>query len=121
MVVGALLAAFVAGGEMANASPFVDTKEGQVQVDHMTLQELQAAALTGSADAQNRLGVVFLLGLGVKADFVKAFEWFQKAAEKGHPDAETWLGNLYGTGRGVTLDRQKSLFWTRKAAERGYS
>jgi hypothetical protein len=38
-------------------------------------------------EAQNFLGIHYLLGLGVKRNFVLARKWYEKAAKSGHPDA----------------------------------
>jgi TPR repeat protein len=39
------------------------------------------AADGGSVDAQNNLGVMYMNGLGVKQDYVKAYKWLALGAE----------------------------------------
>ena len=46
------------------------------------------AAETGYAGAQNSLGVMFMQGLGVKADCNEAVRWYAKAAAQGYEPAK---------------------------------
>ena len=52
------------------------------------------AAEQGNAEAQFNLGVMYDNGQGVKQDYFKAVEWYQKAAEQGHPLAQIYLDRL---------------------------
>ena len=49
----------------------------------LDLGELKALAKKGDAKAQNKLGVCYAKGEGVKKNLVKAIEWYTKAAEQG--------------------------------------
>ena len=44
------------------------------------LKKLENLAIAGSVDASRRLGNIYHDGAGVKRDFAKAIEWYQKAA-----------------------------------------
>ena len=68
---------------------------------------------------QGFLGVMYANGQGVKQDYFKAFEWYQKAAEQGNADAQCFLGFMYQYGQGVKQDYFKAVEWYQKAAEQG--
>ena len=50
-------------------------------------------ARSGNADAEELIGVMYALGLGVEQDRERAFEWYLRASMKGHPGAQSgdWL------------------------------
>lgn len=77
------------------------------------------SAEKGLPAAQNRLGLMYDLGLGVEQDFSEAFKWYRKAAEQGLPMAQRNLANLYYSGRGVTRNNAEGIKWFRRAAEQG--
>lgn len=58
-------------------------------------QWFKKAAAQGHVDAHNRLGELYLEGLGVRQDVEKAKKWFEKAADKGNADAQYTLGKIY--------------------------
>lgn len=74
------------------------------------------AANQGSAEAQNKLGLLFNL----TKDFNQASYWFRKAALLGFPDAEFNLAVMYEKGEGVNSDLSQALLWYRRAAAAGH-
>jgi len=54
--------------------------------------EMQAAAEQGDANAQLRLGVLYLDGKGVPQDDKEALWWFRQAATQDMPVAQLYLG-----------------------------
>lgn len=52
------------------------------------------AAEKGNAYAENRLGEMYLLGLGVEVDKKQARYWFERSANKGYYFAESALGMM---------------------------
>ena len=54
-----------------------------------------------NADAQIRLGNMYLDGDGVPQDFAEAAQWYRKAAERGLAEAQYKLGFMYYAGIGV--------------------
>lgn len=78
------------------------------------------AADQGDVIAQSTLGCMYYDGIGVPADYFKAFAWSLKAAEQGDAIAQTTVGRMYQLGRGITQDFRKAVEWTRKAANSGY-
>ena len=59
------------------------------------------AARSGNADAEELIGVMYALGLGVERDDERAFEWYLRAAMKGHPGAQSGVGWYYEVGLGM--------------------
>jgi uncharacterized protein len=94
---------------------------------------LLPAAEAGDIDAQFNLGDMYLTGIGVEANPVKAVEWYQKgmlsrilqnintlsallspAAESGLPQAQSDLGHMYRRGEGVEANPVKAVEWYQK-------
>ena len=51
-------------------------------------EALWPAARSGNADAEELIGVMYALGLGVEQDDIRAFDWYLRASMKGHPGAQ---------------------------------
>lgn len=74
--------------------------------------ELWPAARSGNADAEELIGVMYAMGLGVARDDVRALEWYLRAAMKGHPGAQSGVGWYYEVGRGVPApDLVRAYMW----------
>ena len=58
-------------------------------------------ARSGNADAEELIGVMYALGLGVEKDDIRAFDWYLRASLKGHPGAQSGIGWYYEVGRGL--------------------
>jgi TPR repeat protein len=80
---------------------------------------LEKAAEQGDPEAQYNLGLAYIKGLGVSADFGVAFRWMVKAAEQGLAPAQSRLGLLYVTGDGVALDPIEAHKWLILASKAG--
>ena len=74
--------------------------------------QIRAKAEQGDPKSQCTLGVCYLNGRGVQADYSEAAAWFQKAAAGGIPEAMRELGSLLMEGCGVPKDeaRARELF-----------
>jgi len=70
----------------------------------------------GNPRAQNGLGVMYGLGLGVPKDLEEGFYWRQKAADQGYGLAQYYLGLMYVDGQGVPRNPVEGIKWIRKAA-----
>lgn len=69
-------------------------------------------ARSGNADAEELIGVMYALGLGVEKDDIRAFDWYLRASLKGHPGAQSGLGWYYEVGRGLpTPDYVRAYLW----------
>lgn len=72
------------------------------------------------ANAQNELGLMYAMGVGVPQDYAEAVKWFRKAAEQGLAFAQYNLGLSYDSGKGVPQDYAKAAKWYRMAAKQGF-
>ena len=69
-------------------------------------------ARSGNADAEELIGVMYALGLGVERDDRRAFEWYLRASLKGHPGAQSGIGWFYEVGRGMEApDLVRAYLW----------
>jgi TPR repeat protein len=73
---------------------------------------LWPAARSGNADAEELIGVMYALGLGVERDDRRAFEWYLRSAMKGHPGAQSGVGWYYEVGLGMPApDLVRAYMW----------
>ena len=69
-------------------------------------------ARSGNAEAEELIGVMYALGLGVERDDGRAFEWYLRASLKGHAGAQSGLGWYYEVGRGIPApDPVRAYLW----------
>jgi len=102
------------------AGPTEDAKAAYGRGDYATAFRIWVGlAEQGNAEAQSKLGGMYLDGRGVTQDNVAATDWFRKAAEQGFAEAQCDLGFAYSQGRGVIKDETEAVHWYRKAAEQG--
>jgi TPR repeat protein len=102
---------------MAMASPALATvEEGRDLMEAGRFAEAMEvflpAARSGNADAEELIGVMYALGLGVERDDARAFEWYLRSAMKGHPGAQSGVGWYYEVGRGMPApDLVRAYMW----------
>lgn len=107
ILAAALLLAQPAAAEIETARDLMDA--GRFQE---AMAELIPAANSGNAEAEELIGVMYALGLGVKRDDVRAFEWYLRAAMKGHAGAQSGVGWYYEIGRGLPApDLVRAYMW----------
>ena len=58
-------------------------------------------------------------GTGIRKDYLKVIQWYEKAANQGDVSAQYSLGVMYERGEGVKQDYTKALEWYEKAANQG--
>lgn len=76
------------------------------------MAQFQVLARSGNADAEELIGVMYALGLGVARDDERAFEWYLRSSLKGHPGAQSGLGWYYELGRGLPApDVVRAYLW----------
>ncbi len=76
------------------------------------LDALTPFARSGNADAEELIGVMYALGLGVEKDPERAFEWYLRASMKGHPGAQSGIGWYYELGLGMPApDLVRAYMW----------
>ena len=74
--------------------------------------QFEVLARSGNADAEELIGVMYALGLGVEQDDERAFEWYLRASMKGHPGAQSGIGWYYELGRGIQApDLVRAYMW----------
>lgn len=74
--------------------------------------ELAPAAKAGNADAEELIGIMYAMGLGVERDDVRAFEWYLRSSMKGHPGSQSAVGWYYEVGRGMpSPDLTRAYMW----------
>ena len=76
-------------------------------------------SINEDATAQNKLGMMYMLGKGVAQDYAQALDWFQKSADQGNAAAQCNLGWMYQNGKGVAQDYAQALDWFQKSAAQG--
>ncbi|KAF9289648.1 hypothetical protein BGZ88_007655 [Linnemannia elongata] len=77
------------------------------------------AAEQGDPVGQQRVGVMYELGLGVPQDYSIAMNWFLKAANQGNTSAQSKIGSFCILGQGVPRDYEQAIFWYLKVANQG--
>ena len=81
---------------------------------------LKPLADQGDADAEFKVGFMYVHGRGVARDFVEANRWLGLAADQGHAEAQYNLALSYAGGRGVAEDIVQAHVWASLAAQQGY-
>jgi TPR repeat protein len=79
-----------------------------------------SAARYGVAEAQVRLGQMYLDGVGVARDHTAALEWFLRAARKGSCEAMNMVGRCYENGWGADEALAAAATWYRSSADAGH-
>lgn len=76
------------------------------------MQMLRPPANAGNADAEELIGIMYAMGLGVTQDDRRAFEWYLRSAMKGHAGAQSGVGWYYEVGRGLpSIDLVRAYMW----------
>ncbi|MDQ6967344.1 MAG: tetratricopeptide repeat protein [Mariprofundaceae bacterium] len=75
------------------------------------------AASRGDAAAQNQVGRMYELGVGVVKNIEQAKYWYLKSAESGNASAQNSLGFIYES---KTPDDKASKYWYAKAMAQGH-
>lgn len=84
-------------------------------------KKYRKAATQGNVNAQNRLGIMYYNGQGVKKDYKQAATWFLRSALQGNAEGQYSLGALYDSGTGVKRNYVLAAAWYSKAAEQGFA
>lgn len=95
---------------------FADIEEARDLMEASKFEEamkaLRPAAKSGNADAEELIGILYAMGLGVERDDERAFEWYLRSAMKGHPGAQSGVGWYYEVGRGMPApDLVRAYMW----------
>ena len=106
---------FCVGLSLVNPA-FAEIEEARDLMEALKFEEareaLWPAARSGNAEAEELIGVMYALGLGVEKDPVRAFEWYLRASMKGHPGAQSGVGWYYEVGLGLPApDLVRAYMW----------
>ncbi len=107
-----MISAFLAGASPAVAD--IENARDLMEEGRFAeaMEAFLPAARSGNADAEELIGVMYALGLGVERDDERAFEWYLRSAMKGHPGAQSGVGWYYEVGRGMPApDLTRAYMW----------
>lgn len=92
----------------------------KVDINRANMLLLHAASYFGDADAQYRVGKLYLSEHGLGVNALQSARWLSLAARNGHVAAQATLGNMLFTGE--LIDRQpiEGLMWLTVANEHAY-
>lgn len=76
---------------------------------------LEVRAVAGDKYAQNTLGTLYYLGMGVKRNHQTASRWFLASALQNNVDAQVNIARQYQNGHGVERDELRAYGWLRHA------
>ena len=79
---------------------------------------MHAASYFGDADAQYRVGKIYLEDEALGASSLQSARWLSLAARKGHAAAQAQLGDLLFNGEGIAADPVEGLMWLTVASRR---
>lgn len=119
---GRIALVWILGFSVAGCGSTSDPLAAFNKGDYSTaLKLLQPRAEAGDRIAQNYMGILYQLGLGVERDDVKAVQWYVKAAENGDADAQRILGAMYYNGNGVPQNINCAYAWYYVASQNGHA
>ena len=72
------------------------------------VRAIQLAATNGSSEAQLVLAVMYSEGIGVPADYARAYRWYEEAAKQGSPEAKFALSTFFALGVAGVADQDKA-------------
>lgn len=72
------------------------------------VRAIQLAAVNGSSEAQLVLAVMYAEGIGLPADYARAFKWFEEAARQGSPEAKFAMSSYFALGVSGVADQDKA-------------
>ncbi|WP_166141424.1 tetratricopeptide repeat protein [Methylosinus sp. RM1] len=87
---------------------------------YLSVEQIRAAAVRGSAHHQCELAVRYLYGRGVEQDHSKSAEWFLKAAQQGDVQSQSAIGDMSAKGVGIQRNVIEASTWWSQAEKQGY-
>ena len=117
----------ISDGSIAEACYRDAQKAEHLGNESVALQKYEAAARSGYAKAQFKVGEYYFYGRGLKGerdqeqDRYRAVEYYEQAADQGHMEAQYRLGCCFRDGSGVAKDAEKAAKWFELAAKQGHA
>lgn len=114
------------GGELSRAIAKYQDFLGDPQTGQLTPIQLtrlvQIGAVRGYARGQRCLGIMYVKGIGVVTDYVRAEKWLLAAAEQGDGEAMYALSELYTQGAdGVEKSEDRAVRYRQGSAAAGFN
>lgn len=81
---------------------------------------LEVLAKNGDAEAQLKLGAVYVVPEWSGHDCAKGVQWIRMAAQQGSAEAQSFLGYMYTQGMCVEKSERRAKPWLEAAAKQGY-
>jgi TPR repeat protein len=85
---------------------------GRPQTGYLTplekVRAIQYAASNGSSHAELVLAVMYSEGIGVPADYARAYHWYEQAAKQGSGEAKYAMGQFFSLGVQGVADQDKA-------------
>ncbi|MEX6246960.1 tetratricopeptide repeat protein [Providencia hangzhouensis] len=79
----------------------------------------EKSANKGNVEAQNYMGQFYYQGIGVKQNYITAFEWFKKSADKKFPPAQYQVGKMLESGEGIEINEKSAAEYLAQACKAG--
>lgn len=117
---------FYRGDDLSRAIAKYQDFLGDPQTGKLTPVQLtrliQIGAVRGSARAQRCLGVMYVKGIGVVTDYVRAEKWLLASAEQGDGEAMYALSELYTQGAdGIDKSEDRAVRYRQGSAAAGFT
>jgi hypothetical protein len=120
LVAFVILTGLLIGGFSAHADELSAGQNALMRGDESgAIQLWTEPAIHGNAEAQFRLGMMYLSGRGVAQDAKMAVVWLTMAVEKHHIGASLALAQLYLNKAGSTYDPDTAIHLLRDVADHG--
>ncbi|HYE42630.1 MAG TPA: tetratricopeptide repeat protein [Caulobacteraceae bacterium] len=112
----------LAQGEIDTLKAMLGHAQGGRMTNLEKVRAVQYAAVNGSSKAQLVLAVMYAEGVGVPADYARAFHWFEEADKQGSPEAKFAMSTYFALGiEGVAdQDKAKAVVYRIESALAGF-
>jgi TPR repeat protein len=98
----------MARGEIDTFKGMIGEPQGGPFLPIDAVRTVQYAAVNGSARAQLVLAVMYSEGVGVPADYARAYYWFSEADRQGSPEAKFAMSTYFALGVEGVADQNKA-------------
>ena len=98
----------LAQGEIDTLKAMLGHAQGGRMTNLEQVRAVQYAAINGSSRAQLVLAVMYAEGVGVPADYARAFHWFAEADRQGSPEAKFAMSTYFALGVEGVADQDKA-------------
>jgi TPR repeat protein len=97
---------------------------GVEQSEWKAFEYYKMAAASGQAQAAVKVGLLYRDGnkrLGIKKNYEKALQSFEKGALQSWPESQFYLADMYRRGLGTPVDRTEGLRWLILASKKHHA